>query len=316
MGATTQDGLSNSAGVNEDGSDVTQDQPNETQDASQSTEQPSDQDSVPFSNIDRDSLSPEMQGMYDNMNAHFTQSNQDNAETRRQLDEERNYAAVGRLVEENPAVNELVWNEIYRARAGEAPLEGANVSHSPQPDGQPPEGMSPDEVAARKMIADVVQQVLATNMPQYLKPMETIHRTMQQTQAQTDYDLLCQKYPAAKTIRPNELQVVQMRYKRADGSAISVEEAYTMMAAKNPLLLTAVPNQPPSQTGGTKPTVPSTERGSEQGSDTQLFADTSTKSRFKQIKEMAQQLIKDGVGGLPNATDRARAKSIRRIPTL
>lgn len=295
MGSTAD--LSNSEEVEQE---ETADEPLETQQEETSTEeQPTGQDS-PFATIDRDSLSPELQTAFDSMNRAFTQGMQTNAADRRQLEQQRDYAAIGELVETNPAINQIVWNSIQNQRNG-TPV--GVPAESPQP---LLEGMNEEEAAGFKMIGDIVEEKLRAVLPGYMGSVDQVAGYVRANQRRTEYDVLCQEFEAARTVTPKQLQTMQLRYKTADGNPISAREAYLLYAGSNPALLEKKSDLPPS--GGTpkiKSKLPSVEKGTG-STGTRSFAPGS--GGFTALKEAAGKLLKDGVGGVGSAMDRARVK--------
>ncbi len=316
MNMSREDNESNSVEVDQQGVATDPNQAAETSVESQSSEQSVGQDSDAFSGIDRATLSPEMQGMYDSMNKDYTKSKQALATQEQGWDERRDFAAIGEMIENNPALNSLVWDHIGRVRAGQntgaqpsAPQSNAtaNVGVTPQ-QGE----LSPEEVAGRTMISEEVMKVvgpLIEQMQQLAGPVNQMTTYMSQNQANTEYELLCAKYPAAKTVRPQELQTVQLKYNRTGGAPITTEEAFLLYAATNPALLSAQAGQTaaggdPPVVGGSGNTGPTgVERGGAGGGSGTFKPGTRG---FAELKKTAAQLLKDGTDGVANAVNRAR----------
>lgn len=289
---------------------------------SPSSEQLTDgQDSGAFTGIDRTTLTPDMQKMYDSMNGDYTKSKQTLAEQGRLLDSRRDFAAVGELVENNPAINKLVWDAIGQIRAGQSvdtPVNtGAPDDRNAGLTGAQPQAqvdISPEEQAGRNMINEEVVKVVAPlveQMNNLMGPVSQMSAYMNQNQAATEYQLLIQKYPAAATLRPQELQTKQLQYSRPGGGSINMEEAFLLMAGSNPALLTARPDQtpaggnPPDNAGTDGSTPTGTERGGARVGSESLAPGTRG---FTALKELAANLLKEGSGGIGNAMSRARVK--------
>jgi len=321
MGATKQDNGSTSEGVIQDGVATGNDQPTGTPAESPSPEQPVDGlDSGAFTKVDRATLTPEMQAMYDNMNADYTQSKQTLAEQGRTLDTKRDFTAIGELVENNPVFNRLVWDEIARQKGEGAAPGGAAAAPAAAPAAVPADvtNMSEEEQAGRAMISEEVLKVvtpLVNQINQLMGPVGKMSAYMSENQASTEYQLLVQKYPAAATIRPHELQSKQLQYSRPGGGSISIEEAFVLMAGDNPALLTAKPNETP--TGGEPPVAGRAGRtgvtGVERGGagtggaePTGSFAPNT--SGYQNLKAAAAKLVADGTGSIENAMQRAMTK--------
>lgn len=310
METTTNGDQSQQAGV-----DDNTNPPASTQDTSQSGEPTgSGTDSQAFTQIDREQLTSELQQRWDQMNTDYTSKTQALADRVRQADADRQFAAVGKLVEQNPAVNKLVWDAVNRLRAGES------LSDTPAPATQATspatqDQMSPEEAAGRRMIQEEIQTALKEFMPQIMNPLQSVMGVMHQNQARTEYELLVQKYPAAKAILPNELEGVRLRYKREDNSPISLEEAFIMMAGQNPALLTAKPDSPPgaSTTTTTTTTPPSTERSTQRTGGESFLPGTPGHSK---LREMAHKLVETGTGSVSQALGRAAERFGQAHPDL
>lgn len=324
MGTTNQDNRSNSADVNQQDIITDPNQADEAPAASPQPEQPTGQDSDAFSGIDRATLTPDMQKMYDSMNGDYTKSKQALADQERTWDERRDFAAIGEMIENNPQLNGMVWDYIGKVKAAQntgEPLATSRPSPAAPETGETArlDQMTPEqqeaylnEKAGRNMISEEVMKVVGPMMTQLNNlagPVNQMTTYMSQNQANTEYELLCNKYPAARTVRPQELQTVQLKYNRTGGGSITTEEAFLLYAATNPALLSADPNQTPAGgnapvgdgSGNTGPT--GVERGGIGAGAGSLKPGTRG---FAELKATAAKLLKDGTGGVANAVNRAR----------
>lgn len=322
MAVKNQDNGSNSDGVPQDG--VPQDgvptggdQPTGTPAESQASEQSTDQVSGDFTGIDRNTLTPDMQKMFDSMNSDYTKAKQGLATQVATLESRRDFAAIGEVVENNPAINRMVWDAIAKIKAGQTLDEQ-------QPDDRnaglagatsvPRDDMSPEEQAGRNMIAEEVAKAvkpLADQLNSMAGPLGQMTTYMSQNQASTEHQLLVAKYPAAASLRPQEIQTTQLKYQTASGGMISMEDAFVLMAVKNPALLTATPDQTPS--GGKPPTeggdgVVGVERGGAGGGTGLPKSFMPGSGGFAAIKEAANKLMTDGTGSISGAINRAKGK--------
>lgn len=318
MNMPREDNGSNSVDVDQQGAATDPNQVAETPAESQSSEQPVGQDSDAFSGIDRATLTPEMQKMFDSMNGDYTKSKQALSDQEKTWDERRDFAAIGEMIENNPGLNKLVWDHIGQVRAGQntsqpspvAPEVGGGV----QLDRMTPEQQEAylSEQAGRNMISEEVAKVVGPIMDQIQKlagPVNQMTTYMSQNQANTEYEILCNKYPAAKTVRPQELQTVQLQYTRTGGGSITTEEAFLLYAVKNPALLNAQPGQ--TVAGGDPPVVVGSgntgpvrvERGGAESGGGSLKPGTRG---FTELKKVAAELAKAGTDSVHNAVNRAR----------
>lgn len=320
MGATTNGG-GNPPPV------VSDDQTGGTPTTPPITEPPETPASDAFTDVSRESLNEDQQKRYDEMQADYTRKTQLIADRGRQMDAEHSLAEIGRLVEDNPIINDVVWSTVEQLKAGNPP-DNQITQPPPATQTQADPNMSPEEVAGRAMIREEVLTVmnpLAEVVNKLAQSVGGVTSYMQDNQANAEYAALCTKFPAAKSLTPQQIQATQMRYKTAAGTPIPMQDAFVLMAANNPAMLTATPSTPPS--GGTPPAEgtppaggggipPSTERGGDRG--TGGGADTSFKpgtTRFKQLQDAAAALDKAGVGGIAHAINRARAKFDQAHPT-
>lgn len=290
------------------------DQSEETQATSQPTEQATGQASESFMNVDRESLTEEERTRYDSMNGVFTQRMQSLAEARRELDARRSHADLGAIITENPAINRLVFDAVRRVQAGQS-IDNPFSDNQPAPQSPGESNMSEEEIAANTLVERAVRKVLGEVLPQALQPLNQVTNYMQQNQAQTEYDVLCAKYPNAKSITSLQLQNKQLQYRRSDGTTISLEEAYSLLAGQNPGLLTSRPGEPPARTlaGGKIPAkIPAVEPGT--GGSGIGVPLVPPETLYEQIKGLAAQQIKDGVNSFTNATQRARERFRREHP--
>ncbi len=326
MGVNNKDNGSKPADVNQQDNITDDNQAGGTSAKSPQPEQPVGSDSVAFSGVDRATLSPEMQSMYDSMNGDYTKSKQALAEQERSWDERRDFAAIGEMIENNPQLNGLVWDYIGRVKAGQdagatAGVVQPNLAASGTGDGVRLDQMTPEqqerhlsEQAGRAMISEEVAKLISPMMAQLNSltgPVNRMTDYMSQNQANTEYELLCTKFPAAKTVRPQELQTIQLKYNRTGGGSISIEEAFLLHAVSNPALLANQPEQTAAGgvavvsdgSGGKGPTV--VERG---GTGTGGGSFMPNSVGFASLKETAAKLLADGTGGVSNAINRARTR--------
>jgi len=297
--------------------EVGNDQSLETQDSSQSTEQPVGQGSDSFTQIDRSSMSAEMQETFDNMNRDYTQTKQQLADERRQLDAMRTNADLGQLVSENPVINKLVYEAVGRLQSGQ-PIDNpfGETANQQSQQSRPASNMSEEEIAGRALVREEARlaalDAMKEFMPSIMQPLNQVSQYVRQNQAQTEYDVLCQKYPNAKSVSPMALQSTQLKYQRADGTPISLEEAFVMNARANPSLLTAQPNQSPSQGVAVKTSRPVVEQGGAgSGATTSLVP---SKTLYARIKELASAQRKEGSSSLSEATARSQDRFLREHP--
>lgn len=318
MAVPNQDNGSNLPEVNQDGN-ITDDQTGGTPGESQSSEQGGGQPSGAFTGVDRATLTPDMQAMYDSMNGDYTQKNQALAEAQKLVDARRDFAAIGELVEQNPAINKLVWDAVAQQRSGQPSPEPIQPNIQPNNFGAgvvPQGDASPEELAGRAMISEEVMKVVGPLMQKIeglTGPVGQMSTYMANNQAATEYQLLCQEFPSAATIRPQELQSTQLQYSRPGGGSITIREAFLLKAGENPALLAAKPNETPVGTppagggvgGNTGPA--SIERGTT-GTGVVGGSFRSPKG-LAALRGAAQELReKAGGGSIRQAFDTARQK--------
>jgi len=285
-----------------------------TQGSSEPTEQATGQASDSFMNVDQESMTDAEKERFNNMNSVFTQRMQSLADTRRELDAKRSHTDLGELVAQNPEINKLVYEAVGRIQAGQ-PIESPFGNNQQSAQSQVAQDMTPEEIEARKLIAEVTTDVLQKMMPTFMQPVHQVTQYMQQNQVQSEYSVLCNKYPNAKSVSLMALQNKQLQYRRNDGSMIKLEEAYDLMAGSNPALHTTQPGQPPQQklAGGVLPkSKPGVEQGYYGGGAITTPAPVGT--LLSKIRDVAKRNAKEGAGGLNNATRRAMERFAKEHP--
>ena len=290
--------------------EVSDDQSAGTQDSSQPTEQAMGQASDSFMNVDLESLTDAEKERFNSMNGVFTQKMQLLADRGRELDAKQNYADLGELVKENPVVNKIVFETIGRIQSGQ-PVNSPFSNNQPNAQSPAVQDRSPEEIEARKLITDVLQEV----MPGLMLPVTEVTRYMQNNQVQSEYGVLCNKYPSAKSVTLQALQNKQMQYRGQDGSMIKLEEAYDLLAGQNPALHTRQAGQPPKQqlAGGALPKArPGVEQSSSGGGA--ITVPSSAGSVLSKLKSALKRNTEEGSNSFGGATRRAMERFNKEHP--
>ena len=279
-----------------------------TQESSQQAEQTGGSDSASegFTQIDRESLSPEMAQQHDSMNSDYTQAKQRLAEQQRLLDGRVSYADLGEMVAQNSEINRLVFDASERIRNNQPVGELPALSQQEAQPSSVSDNIPEEEVLVRKMMREEIAGTLREILPTMLEPLTKVTNYVQQSRDGTEYDLLLNKYPNAKSVSLMQLQNQQMQFKRADDSRITMEDAFGMLALKDPSLLNTQPGQPPSaivgNNGANRPVV---EKGTQKVIVRTLIPPGGI---LKSLKAAASKLIKEGGSTLVEATERGKQR--------
>lgn len=224
------------------------------------TDQPSGSESESFSTVNRDGLSPELQAMYDNMQRAFTQKTQEIANERSQISALRNEAQVGRLVMQNPELRTVVRKVADGYSVTDAIPQG---SGAPQPQPQPEIDPETDPLGyIDQRIETKMRSVLGEFMPKITDGLSQVRGFVAQSQANTEFEQLCAKYPLARDIGSDSINYVRSQYQTAGGAPIGMEDAYILLAKENPAILGSGTPQGLVKTPPKAPANPPVESGS------------------------------------------------------
>ena len=218
----------------------------ETQIQDEPPEQPSGQDSgeekfydLDISDINRDTLTPEMQSAYDNMleqkanmQANYTQKTQGISALTKD-------AEAWRAVTSHPQLSKYVYDGIYKME-NNLPLDNQMAGQT-QETPQPPDPQDNPDAYIRNIIRQEVSELLTPVQNQ----MSQVTGFVRSNQATLEFDNLQAKYPAAKGLGIQAIQRVQSQYTGPNGRNISMEEALTLMTKDDSSLLMKPQGNPP-----------------------------------------------------------------------
>jgi len=287
-----QSELSNSEEFNEEPAE-------ETQEPDEPTEQPTDQDSgeeqfydLDITDINRDTLTPEMRSAYDNMlemhgnmQAAYTQKTQNISALSRD-------AEAWRAITNHPQLSKRVYDMIYKVE-NNIPLDGATQQQEASP---PPDPQEDPEA----YITNIVNKAVSDAVSPLLEQMGQVTGFVRGNQANLEFQNLQAKYPAAKGIGLQSLRNVQSQYTGPSGNSISMEEALVLMARDDPSLLTG-----PQTTFAKKPRRPSVEQPRQTRTTT---TETPLPKGVKDLMAQARELEKSGKISLSDRAASALAK--------
>lgn len=186
---------------------------------------------VTLNDIDRDSLSPEMQSVYDglveqhgNMNAGFTQARQTASQN---LTDAENW----RVIEDDPQLAKVFTDAIYRRDNG-LPLEWSGSEPKEKEQKELPNQETDPEGYLEAIMVRAANKALDARLPDLQKEIGTVSNHVKGQQANLEFANLVHKYPAAEGLGLGKLNAVRNRYPQ-----MPLEEAFHLAAMKDPTLL-------------------------------------------------------------------------------
>ena len=156
------------------------------------------------------------------MQRDYTQKTQSVAQDRRD-------AANWRMIESNPELSRLVVNAVQKMDQG-LPLEQANSGSKPIEEIDP----SDDPQA---YLTSIIDDRLNRALQPLIQQMGGVANYVNTNQRDLEWQNLANKYPAAKTLSMDEVNAVRLQYRNADGTPISMEKAFALLAADRPEFL-------------------------------------------------------------------------------
>lgn len=248
--------------------------------------------------INRDDLSPEMQGVYDwflsaysNMHGDYTRKTQDIAQVRRD-------AETWQMVAQHQDLLNLMSEAIYRKQQG-LPVVGEQQQSQQQPTPDP----NQDPVGfIRDVVRTEMKGILSEALPPLQQGLQQVTGFVQNNQAKLEFDNLANLYPAAKGIGMDELSRIQSQYRDASGRPVSMETALHIYAQGNPAVLQRTQRQAPA----VKPKVAPVEKPQQQRGST---VQTPLPEGVRKLQDDVKARQKDGtIANLGAAVQRAIAK--------
>jgi len=216
------------------------------------TGQPSGAEPGSFTTVNRDTLPPELQKVYDHMNRDYTQKTQAISSERSQFSAQRDAARVGTLVMQNPELRAIVRRVADGGSVADA-VPQSPTAPQPQPEPDPetdPLGYIDNRIETK------MRSVLGEFMPKINEGLSQVRGYVQRSQADSEFERLCAKYPLARDIGSDAVNMVRGQYRTAGGAPISMEDAYAFMAKEEPAILgsgapqVTIPADPPVESGG------------------------------------------------------------------
>jgi len=200
------------------------------------------QDSTEFTeisleDIDRNSLSPELQSAYDQVSEMKANMQRDYTRKTQNLSELRKSAGNWNMVEQNPVLSRIMSDALNKMNQG-LPLES--------PENVPAATTSPED-DPKAFIANIVSEQLTTALKPIMSQLGSVTNFVQTNQQDVEWENLKATYPAAKLMDVSEVNEVRMQYRDTKGNPISMQKAYALMCADNPDYLktsTAVKTKP------------------------------------------------------------------------
>jgi len=240
-----------------EGQDATGTPPDATQ-----AGQPSGEEPVPFTTINREDLTPELQQVFDNMNRDYTQKTQEMANMRQELGRSRSATQVGTLVMNHPELRPIV----RRVSQGYSLQQAIGQNfYNQQPPQAPPAAIDPQEDPVgfiKQTVGQEIRAALGEVIPQLSDGLNQMRGFVQTSRANSEFEALCTKYPLARDIGSDTINLVRSQYQTAGGDPISMEEALVFLAKEEPAILgSGTPavtrtNIPPKKTPGNPPVEP------------------------------------------------------------
>lgn len=215
--------------------DETDAEPSEQLDSDDSGEE-DELANVTLNDIDRDSLSPEMQSAYDdlvgqrdNLNQGFTQARQSSAASL--ADAER-----WQMIEEDPQLAKVLTDAIYRRDNG-LPLEWDGSEPKEKEQEELPNQETNPEGYLRGLMRQEMREALGDVIPSLRDEIGTVSNHVKGQQANLEFANLVTKYPAVESLGLNKLNAIRNRYTSSNGGAMPLEQALHLAAMNDSTLL-------------------------------------------------------------------------------
>jgi len=296
-GASTQEGLSGDAqtqqGGNQQSQQQTQQQPDGTQTQPKQTEQPRGEDSGSFTTVRRDQLPPELQQKWDDMNRDYTRKTQALASERSRLEALRDQASIGQYVMTHPELRPIVRKVASGVPFNEA-LQG-NQMQGQQTTDIPEVDPEKDPVG---FIKATVRGELKEVLGEYISPLREdlgqFKQYVQTGRVNAEYESLCAKYPLARDIGLDTINYTKSQYQLVDGSPISMEDAYLLIAKENPAILMPPPTGGQTAAQAGTPKNPPVERGGARTATGQSTTERRAVQGVRALQQKVAEIIKAG----------------------
>lgn len=227
---------------------------------------------VTLNDIDRDSLSPEMQSAYDdlvgqrnNLNQGFTQARQSSAASL--ADAER-----WQMIEGDPQLAKILTDAIYRRDNG-LPLEWDGSEPEEKEQEELPDQETDPEGYLKALMSSVFRKELAKELPGLKQEIGTVSNHVKGQQVNLEFANLVTKYPAVESLGLNKLNAIRNRYTSSNGGAMPLEQALHLAAMNDPTLLAQGDKTASGKTTDKKSTKVEKPSGGKTGRDVLDFPD-------------------------------------------
>ena len=274
--------------------ELSNEQANGTPDAPTSEDTARGQVSEPFSNvtledINRENLSPEMQAAYDNLSDKYNNMNRDYTIKTQAIASVNKDAENWRTAINHSEIGPRLSDMVARATSG-LPVEGPTYTQSPAPTVQE---IDPEANPMEYMLGQIDEKIQTALQP-LQQAMGQVSGFVNNTQTQSEFQELAQKFPAIERLGVDQLNVLRSQYSTSTGQPLSLKQAVGLIAVDNPDILVS---RPPASTIPKIPVSPRVEppKTSTGGREETPVPESIAKLRDQVIKKDFKPSLNDAI---------------------